>query len=291
MKRFVALMCLTIFIAAALSACGKTTPNANPGTDEDPQITVSPADSSGINEISFNLMNFPLQMEGAQGEVYLTSLTLREDCSMLTYLQSEKTSEILDFSALTARTESGEEFVLSPAFVTEGTVCFDVCEDLPVSEIVEIICGSDTICLTNLENHSSAVASLYTDGLNRLSAMSYPELISYCIGSDGAYSEGAYGELAKRMIANPEEFALRLLATAYPFGQDAVSFMETADVTSQFYGSYGFDGETKLQICTNICAACLVPDVQKTITALEETKDPYYEQIASLLTGALTHMR
>lgn len=289
MKRFVALMCIIIFIAAALSACGKTSPSGNPDTDEIPQNTESAAERSG--EITFNLMNYPLQTGEGQCAVYLTSLTLRENCSMLTYLRSEEASGTIDFPSLTASTESGEEYVLSPSFVTDGTVCFDECDGLPVSEINEIICGGDTICLTNLENHSADVVSLYTDGLNRLSSMSYPELISYCIGSDGAYSEGAYGELAKRMIANPEEFALRLLATAYPFGLDAVSFMATTDVTSQFFGSYGFDGETKLEICTFICSACLVPDVQKTITALEETKDPYYAQIASLLTGALTHRR
>lgn len=291
MKRSAALLCIIILVVTALCACGKIAPAENTDTDIVSQSTASPTDNVGITEITYRLMNYPLQMEEDQGKVYVTSLTLRGNCSTLTYLRSENASESLDFPALTARTESGAEYVLSPVFITEGTVCFDECDGLPVSEITEISYGGSTFFLTDLKNHSSEVADLYTDGLNRLSAMSYPELISYCLGSDGAYSEGAYGELAKRMVADPEEFALRLLATAYPFGQDAVSFMATADVTGQFFGSYGFDGKTKLEICTNICAACLAPDVQKTITCLEKTDDPYYAQIASLLTGALTHVR
>ncbi len=291
MKRYTALLCIMILVVTALCACGKIAPAASTDTDDVSQNTASPTDSAGITDITYRLMNYPLQLEDEQITVYLTSLTLRENCPMLTYLCSEDAPESLDFPAITARSESGTEFVLSPAYVTDGTVCFDECDGLPVSEITEISCGGNTIFFTNLENHSSEVSGLYTDGLNRLSAMSYPELISYCLGSDGAYSEGAYGELAKRMVVNPEEFALRLLATAYPFGVDAVAFMATADVTGQFYDSYGFDGETKLEICTNICAACLSPDVQETITCLENTENPYYAQIASLLTGALTHVR
>ncbi|NCC67360.1 MAG: hypothetical protein EOM14_04060 [Clostridia bacterium] len=291
MKRYTALLCIIMLIVTALCACGIKAPAASPDTDDVSKGTASPTDNVGITEKTYRLMNYPLQLEKEQGEVYLTSLTLRENCSMLTYLRSGDASESLDFPALTARTERGEEYVLSPVYVTEGTVCFDECDGLPMSDITEISCGGSTVFFTDLENHSSEVSGLYTDGLNRLSAMSYPELISYCLGSDGAYSEGAYGELAKRMVVNPEEFALRLLATAYPFGTDAVAFMATADVTGHFYDSYGFDGETKLEICTNICAACLLPDVQKTITCLENTDDPYYAQIASLLTGALTHVR
>lgn len=293
MKRILPLLLAAILIFALCACQTKAPAESVEPTPESPAASPD-SDYSKATELTFRLLNYPLTFEredGAEETIYLTSVTLRKNCTVITFLRKTDASGDTEFPQLKACTESGEEFVLYPEMLSYGAVCFNVSEELPVPEIIELVCAQNRIVLTKLDNYSADVSGLYTEKLNTLSTMDYTELFSYCLGSDGAYSEGAYGELAKRMTADPEEFALRMLAPVYPFGEGAKVFLDTADVTEEFYTAYGFDSKTELEICVGICSACLAPDVQQTIDSLKASGDPNYGYVADVLSEAFSMIR
>lgn len=280
MKKLISLALAIVFVLC-LGACGA---DKTPGDSTDqPSVNAS--------ELSYRLGSCTVRYVGAEDtprSVALTSITLRGDRSICTYLRVDDMKFSPDFPELSAKTLSGDTYYLKPDMITDGTVCFESVPELPVSEIVTITAGDATIDLTS----GVATASGDDNGrLNRLSSMSWAELFAYCLGSDGAYSEGAYGELARRMVAEPEEFALRLLTPAYPYPDSAASFLATADILPDFFEAYGFDDALELEICTGICAACLAPNTQKVIETLSGSGDTQLLKVAGILSEALGSIR
>lgn len=286
MKRILPLL-LAAMLIALLCACQPKAPVESVEPFSGSPTDVYPTAKDGEPaELTYMLLNYPLAAtieDGTQETIYLTSVTFQKKSAMITYLRRNRA----EFPKLSVRMKDGNEFSLDPISISAGAALFSIYNELPVSEIAELKCDDSTIILSNIENRSADAEEFYKEKLNGLSKMSYIELFSYCLGSDGAYAEGAYGELAKRMTSDPEEFALRLLAPAYLFGESAKDSLETASLEENFYTKYGFDSRTKLDICVGISSACLALDVQKTIDTLNASDHAQYKTVASILSKAL----
>lgn len=278
MKRSVPLL-LAVLLLISLCACRGNAP-AVPET--------SPAADSASEEKTVHLLNNPVEFERSDGSVetiYLTSVTLRDDCTVCTFLRDASAEGAEEFPDVYARTESGDEYVLEPAQFTDGAVCF-CAADIPVGEITELSFGAVTVELSDITAFSDA-ETLYKEKLNDLHEMRYSELFAYAMGSDGAYSEGVASELADRMMEDPVEFAYQLLIVGCPHEGSAESFVSSMNgEEDELFSAYGFDAAAEKEICTLICSGCLVTEFNAAVETMQQSDDPYVLEIAQVLTDA-----
>ena len=206
---------------------------------------------------TYRLGGYPLKSKTADDDseiYYLTSITLRNNSAMVSYICSSNDTPlptaIPDIIAVAA---DKKEYTLKCVLWDRGYFNYE-CKDIPYSEIDSLkILGVDV---------PIKPASFYApseDVLNRrlsdLPNMSFAELFAYCEGSDGAFSDGVYSEMAKRFVKNPEEFAAHFMMPAYPFANDYKKTLSS--INMNYTATQGFDEATNESICYNVLYECL----------------------------------
>ena len=205
---------------------------------------------------SFRLGGYPIECDTSDGvteTVYLTSITLRKDSAMCNFILSSNDAPTPNaFPDIIAVTEDGKEYTLTAKLMVKGAVVFE-CTDVPVADIVSLKIGGDTLQVYALLLNPAS-EDVFEKRLNDLPQMGYAELFAYCVGSDGAYAEGVYSEMAKRFLKNPKEFATHLMLPAYPFTDDYRKDLSTIIMESS--SAFGFNRSTNYMICYNILYQC-----------------------------------
>ncbi len=231
---------------------------------------------------SFRLGGYPIECDTSDGgteTVYLTSITLRKDSAMCNFIRASNDAPIpKDFPNIIAVTEDGKEYTLTASVVVKGAVVFE-CTDVPVAEIVSLKIGGETLQVYALPLNPSS-EDVFEKRLNDLPQMGYAELFAYCVGSDGAYAEGVYSEMAKRFIKNPNEFAAHLMLPAYPFTDDYRKSLAT--INMEFSSKFGFNRSTSYLICYNILYKCTPEEPKAAIMTLLVSSNIIISDAASL---------
>ncbi len=243
-------------------------------------------DSSKI-ETTYRLYGCPLELLNADNKTepyYLTSITLRENSAMVTYIYDSKVTKIMPAAVpdIIAVTSDGKEFTLQLGMLTSGAMAFET-KNLPFQEIITLKMGDNEIKLNSPRPYPQA-EDAFKDGLDRLADMSYSELLAYSVGSDGAYSDGAFSELSKRFLNNPEEFAAHFMMPAYPIGDDYKKSLEKMD--KEYESMLGFDWSMNQQLLYNVLYNCTPEERAAAIKTLSESKYELIQEAALLFRDA-----
>lgn len=246
------------------------------------QATELPGDTG----TSYRLGGYPIECNTSDGgteTVYLTSITLRKDSAMCNFILSSNDAPTPNtFPDIIALTEDGKEYTLTATLVVKGAVVFQ-CTDVPVAQIVSLKIGGETLQIYALPLNPEA-EDVYLERLNDLPTMGYAELFAYCVGSDGAYAEGVYSEMAKRFIRNPDAFAAHLMLPAYPFTDYYQKSIST--INMEFASTLGFNRSTNYEICYNVLYECTPEERDAAIMTLLLSSNSIISDAGSLFSLA-----
>ena len=235
---------------------------------------------SNDNEKTYKLGAIPVKCETGSGTetVYLTSITLRSDSAMCNFICSSKDAPIPIFPDIIAVAADKKEYKLSDQLSIKGASCFE-CTDVPVNDITILNINGVDFQINSLPSNLGET-DVFLDRLNDLPDMSYSELFAYSRGSDGAYAEGVFSEMAKRFKNNPEEFAVHMMMPAYPIADDYKTSLSVIDY--KYESTKGFDWLTNYEICYFVLNECTPEERDAAIKALSRSDYEIVKEANSL---------
>ena len=243
--------------------------------------------SSREVEKTDRLYGYPLALtdsDGNTGTYYLTSITLRKNSAMVTYICDSEDTKLMPAAVpdITAVTSDEKESTLQLGMITGGAMVFEA-KNLDFQHVITLKIGDNEIELNSPHPYPQA-EDAFKNGLDRLADMGYSELLAYSVGSDGAYSDGAFSELQRRLLSNPEEFAAHFMMPAYPIGDD---YKKSLDVINMDYdATRGFDWSMNQQLIYNILYNCTPEERSAAIKAMSESQYGIIREAASLFKDA-----
>ena len=243
-------------------------------------------DSSEV-EKTYRLYGCPLELTdsgGNTGTYFLTSITLRKNSAMVTYIYDGEDTKLMPSAVpdIIAYTSDVKEYTLQLVLQSSGTMVFET-KNLDFQHITKLKIGDNELKLNSPRPYPSS-EDAFKNGLDNLADMTYSELLAYSVGSDGAYSDGAFSELRKRFLSNPEEFAAHFMMPAYPLDDD---YKKSLDVINMEYeATRGFDWAMNQQLLYNILYYCTPEERDAAIKTMGESKYEVVQEAASLFRDA-----
>ncbi|MFB0919275.1 MAG: M56 family metallopeptidase [Oscillospiraceae bacterium] len=239
--------------------------------------------SSREVEKTYRLYGYTLELLNTDNKTepyYLTSITLRKNSAMVTYIYDSEVTKLTPAAVpdIIAVTSDGKEFTLQLGLLTSGAMVFEA-KNLSFQEINTLKIGDNEIKLNSPRAYPQA-EDAFKNGLDRLADMSYSELLAYSVGSDGGYSDGAFSELRKRFLNNPGEFAAHFMMPAYPIGDDYKKSLDT--INMDYEATRGFDWSMNQQLLYNVLYYCTPEERNAAISTLSESQYEIIREAADL---------